>query len=157
MNSHQVNEQTQDPKSDEEGVVKKMDERRKPSTGKFDDGECAVCLVSPQVDKSFPPCQHTFCFECLANWCKLKRDCPTCKQGIVFFDHENGRKRYFPPAESDETNETTDDEENPRDIRWLTYDFTLAYERVSLIANRDKCPTDWLENRIRCIDEILGR
>lgn len=68
----------------------------KPKTGKFDDGECAFCLDSPQNDKSFPPCGHTFCFRCLEKWCLTKMECPTCVQKFTFFDHENGKRRHFP-------------------------------------------------------------
>jgi len=65
-------------------------------TGKFDEGKCAICLVSPQVDKSFPPCEHTFCYECLDRWCHVKDDCPTCKLNIPLFHHKDGKEvRYI--------------------------------------------------------------
>ena len=69
----------------------------KAKTGKFDEGDCAFCLVSPQVDKAFPPCGHTFCFVCLAKWCDIKKECPICKQEILFIDCNYGGKRYYTP------------------------------------------------------------
>ncbi len=62
------------------------------TTGEYDDGECAVCLASPQVNKSFPPCGHTFCYECIDRWCNTTNDCPICKQKILLFKHSEGRE-----------------------------------------------------------------
>ncbi len=78
------------------------DENQIKTTGKFDDGKCAICLNSPQVDKSFPPCEHTFCFECLDQWCNVKNDCPTCKMEIRSFHHNNGKdvKHVLPREEN---------------------------------------------------------
>jgi len=70
------------------------------NTGEFDEGNCGICLDSPQVDKSFPPCGHTFCYKCLVRWCDIKKECPTCLQIIQFFDHDIGKVRYFPQDKS---------------------------------------------------------
>lgn len=59
-------------------------------TGKFDEGQCAICLSVPQVDVTFPPCGHAFCFECIIHWCKIKEECPICKQEIFFLSHNIG-------------------------------------------------------------------
>lgn len=61
------------------------------TTGKFNEGECAICLDSPQIDKSFPPCGHTYCFNCLYQWCKILKVCPTCNRRISFFHHGDGK------------------------------------------------------------------
>ncbi len=47
----------------------------------YDNGQCAICL-SPQTDKSRLICGHVFCFTCITNWCKVKMDCPMCKQAF---------------------------------------------------------------------------
>ncbi len=62
-----------------------------PTTGKFDEGQCPICLDSPQIDKSFPPCGHTYCFDCLLRWCKTRKVCPTCNRRISFFYHDDGK------------------------------------------------------------------
>lgn len=63
-------------------------------TKQFDDGQCAICLNDPQINKSFPPCGHVFCCECLVRWCGMKLECPTCKQGFHRFRHDNGEEEY---------------------------------------------------------------
>ena len=52
----------------------------------YDDGTCAICLSS-HVNKSTPNCGHVFCFRCLIDWCKIKLECPTCKQPFQNFRH----------------------------------------------------------------------
>ena len=52
--------------------------------GKYDDGICAICL-GPHINKSNPDCGHVFCFTCLVDWCKIKLECPTCKQPFENF------------------------------------------------------------------------
>jgi len=76
---------------DDEGANKNQHPIK--TTGQFDEGECAICYASPQVDKSFPPCGHTYCFDCLVRCCTIQKVCPTCQRGISFFDHDEGRKR----------------------------------------------------------------
>ncbi len=66
----------------------------KVTTKQFDDGECAICLNDPQVDKSSPPCGHVFCYECLVRWCGMKLLCPICNQGFFKFRHDSGEKEY---------------------------------------------------------------
>lgn len=84
-------------------------------TGKFDEGSCTICLDSPQVDKSFPPCGHTFCYECLVRWCKTKKECPNCLQKIQYFDHDNGKLRCFPQDKSG-TKERRNNQEVPSNL-----------------------------------------
>ena len=53
----------------------------------YDDGQCAICL-QPHKTKSQPKCGHVFCFQCLVDWSKIKRECPTCKQPFAKFRHQ---------------------------------------------------------------------
>jgi hypothetical protein len=43
---------------------------------------CPICLLQiAKEDRSFAgTCYHTFCFECLLEWSKIKSSCPLCKQ-----------------------------------------------------------------------------
>ena len=59
----------------------------------FDEDECIICL-DPQENKSFPPCGHVFCFECLVQWCEKKLECPTCRQRFRDFLHSDGKVEY---------------------------------------------------------------
>ncbi|KAI9561213.1 hypothetical protein GHT06_012169 [Daphnia sinensis] len=53
----------------------------------YDTGQCAICL-SPQADRSRPRCGHVFCFDCLKEWCRVKLECPTCRQPFTNFVHK---------------------------------------------------------------------
>ncbi len=88
---------------DDEGA--KKNDRPIRTTGKYDEGLCSICYNSPQIDKSFPPCEHTYCFDCLVRWCKIQKVCPTCNGRIPFFDHKDGNMRCYP---------------NQLELRWKT-------------------------------------
>ena len=66
----------------------------------FDDETCPVCL-GPHVNKSRPNCGHVFCYQCLVDWCRIKLECPLCKQGFTFFRHSfqspDNYQVYTPP------------------------------------------------------------
>lgn len=66
----------------------------KKAATRFDDGKCSICLADPQIDKSFPPCGHVHCFECLTEWCEQKLECPTCKQSFCKFLHADGTMEF---------------------------------------------------------------
>lgn len=53
---------------------------------KFDDGQCAICL-NPHENKSHPHCGHVYCYQCLVDWCRIKLECPTCKEPFKVFRH----------------------------------------------------------------------
>nr|CAH0105473.1 unnamed protein product [Daphnia galeata] len=53
---------------------------------KYDEGNCAICLSS-HINKSILDCGHVYCFQCLVDWCKIKLECPTCKQPFQNFRH----------------------------------------------------------------------
>jgi len=72
------------------------------ATGRFDTGECVICLEDPHVEKSSPPCGHVFCYCCLVQWCETKRECPTCKQMFSEFLHGPGWKKVYDAAKDDE-------------------------------------------------------
>ena len=50
----------------------------------YDDGQCAICLL-PHVHKSRLLCGHVYCFKCISNWCRVKFECPTCRQQFDSF------------------------------------------------------------------------
>lgn len=76
----------------------------------YDTGQCPICLVSPQVNKSHPPCGHVFCYACLAEWCKVKLECPACKQKFTQFA-DNYDKVYVPPCPPSSPPSEEDDEQ----------------------------------------------
>lgn len=129
------------------------DENQTKTTGKFDDGKCAICLNSPQVDKSFPPCEHTFRFECLDQWCNVKNDCPNCKQEIRSFRHNNGKEvKHVQLKESN-----ADIEVSQLVLTSLRHLLNLKRnERAKLIARRGMWPNNWIENQIRDLDGQIG-
>lgn len=65
----------------------------------YDDGQCAICL-GPHADKSQLHCGHVFCYHCLAEWCKVKLECPTCKRPFTRILHNigstDGQQIYTP-------------------------------------------------------------
>jgi hypothetical protein len=65
----------------------------------YDDGQCAICL-EPHVNKSHLNCGHVFCFDCLVEWSKVKKQCPTCKRPFTSFLYgigsTDGQQIYTP-------------------------------------------------------------
>ena len=65
-----------------------------PSNPLFDNGECAICQ-SPHNNKSYPPCGHVFCLDCLTRWIKRPGiiqylsfpKCPMCRKQFSTFIH----------------------------------------------------------------------
>lgn len=51
------------------------------------DDTCAICLGRPENKSFTDSCFHTFCFSCLAEWSKLKAECPLCKQRFKSIIH----------------------------------------------------------------------
>ncbi len=68
----------------------------------FDDGECPICYL-PQVNKSYPPCNHVFCHQCLMNWSNFRSICPVCTKDFSEVTHNDGKTisqvRRAPPVE----------------------------------------------------------
>ena len=58
----------------------------------LDNSKCVICSASPPVKNSYPPCGHTFCYQCLLQSLKVKMDCLTCQQKIPFFYSEDGNE-----------------------------------------------------------------
>ncbi|KAH9366693.1 hypothetical protein HPB48_021194 [Haemaphysalis longicornis] len=48
---------------------------------------CAICLGAPENKSFTDSCFHTFCFACLAEWAKVKAECPLCKQRFESIIH----------------------------------------------------------------------
>ncbi|KAI9145076.1 hypothetical protein BKA69DRAFT_1053014 [Paraphysoderma sedebokerense] len=69
------------------------------SGSKSADAVCPICL-SPICNKSYvQQCYHSFCFDCIRQWCLANKelpDCPLCKAeiNIIYHSIDNGRKRF---------------------------------------------------------------
>ena len=106
----------------------------------YDDGRCAICLES-HVIKSKPECGHVFCFQCLVKWCRVKLECPTCKQPFTEFHNqaigspENGKfdqkYRPGPPAAPSASNRRTTRSEVPTIGRTVVPTVPTAVPTVS--------------------------
>jgi len=69
--------------------------------GRFDDEECAICLASPQRNKSSTSCGHVFCHKCLNQCCWAKLECPTCREPIrEFLCGPNWKEGVFVDSET---------------------------------------------------------
>ncbi len=95
MNSYANNQPatTLDAQLDDNSASKKEnDEDQTPKTGKFDESKCAICSASPPATKSYPPCEHTFCYKCLLQSLDVMEECPICQQKIPFFYSKEGNE-----------------------------------------------------------------
>ena len=52
-------------------------------------------FVGPHENKSRPPCGHVFCFQCLAEWCRIRQQCPMCNRRITSFKHSIDSENNF--------------------------------------------------------------
>ena len=77
----------QDPPVNDEPAAIHSGSSGPPHRMDYDTGECAICL-SPHVGKSRLNCGHVFCYQCLVEWCRVKLECPTCRQPFVNFVHQ---------------------------------------------------------------------
>jgi len=77
-------------------IINEKKEDSTPTIGKFDTGECAICLESPQIDKCSPACGHTFCHEYLVQSYKTMRGCPSCRQAFTLIYHNNEWTKVIP-------------------------------------------------------------
>jgi hypothetical protein len=68
------------------------DENRNSPRSDFDDGVCPICMLGPQETPSRPDCGHTYCYECLSRWSRIRMECPMCSRRFNSF-------RVFPKGE----------------------------------------------------------
>lgn len=52
------------------------------------DNRCAICLTLMEDLTMLSDCLHTFCFNCIIEWLKMKPECPLCKRAPLFFKHK---------------------------------------------------------------------
>ncbi len=96
------------------------------TTMKYDDGRCAICL-GPHINKSVPDCGHVYCYQCLVDWCHIKRECPSCKKPFTYFYHSirstKERQVYIPERSATHEPIATNDPE-----------FLRAFDRMLRIS-----------------------
>lgn len=114
-----------------------------PKTTKFDDGECAICCTSPQVNKTVLPCQHIFCYECIQKWRNTKNACPVCRQKITYIVNTQKMMEKAKPLVMKELRRQCSDKE---------------CEREELLRNQrlDDHPEDW-DSRIATVSSRIDK
>ncbi len=145
INYHQhVNQRMGDVQSGKDEGAEENDEYLMSTTGKFDEGQCSICLRIPQVDVAFPPCGHTFCFECIFQWCKIKNECPICKQEIFFLYHYDEGVRF--DWMGNQIIGPRIIKERLEDIFLRKHIIDIAIKRDKLMAHQWLWSSEWLEN-----------
>ena len=83
----------------------------------YSDGHCAICLA-PLTNKSQLLCGHAFCYKCVMEWCRVKMQCPICKQNFNSFvstdlhrddmqlNTDDGHSYYYDLCETETTPDT---------------------------------------------------
>lgn len=63
---------------------------------------CAICLetVPPHAHVALSSCKHTFCTNCIADWCKKQKTCPICRRAITETLHHLDSPSIVPPHPS---------------------------------------------------------
>mgnify|MGYP001810394683 CR=1 FL=1 len=73
-----IKQEEEDEKKDSTAAEKTIDEK------------CPVCLQQFDANRKAyaPVCFHSFCFECILEWTKIKHNCPLCKRLLdrIMFD-----------------------------------------------------------------------
>ena len=47
------------------------------------DDLCCICHKAKINETSGDSCSHTFCYDCILQWCRVKNQCPLCKRSIM--------------------------------------------------------------------------
>lgn len=67
---------------------------------------CAICLDAAQYESFVNTCLHSFCFECIKEWSKVKALCPKCKRAFTSIMHnvssDGSYDQYFISAQTQE-------------------------------------------------------
>lgn len=101
---------------------------------------CAICLGKPENKSFTDSCFHTFCFSCLAEWAKLKPECPLCKQRFKSIIHSvrslEDYDQYFLSEEQHRTRSLHPMSFSAGDlvVRRFRYPTTLTAERGRQLA-----------------------
>ncbi|EEC12448.1 conserved hypothetical protein [Ixodes scapularis] len=104
------------------------------------DNTCAICLGKPENKSFTDSCFHTFCFGCLAEWAKLKPECPLCKQRFKSIIHSvrslEDYDQYFLSEEQHRTRSlySTSFSGDGPDGRRFRFPTTLTAERRHQLA-----------------------
>uniref|UniRef100_A0A131Y9F6 E3 ubiquitin-protein ligase Topors n=1 Tax=Ixodes ricinus TaxID=34613 RepID=A0A131Y9F6_IXORI len=104
------------------------------------DNTCAICLGKPENKSFTDSCFHTFCFGCLAEWAKLKPECPLCKQRFKSIIHSvrslEDYDQYFLSEEQHRTRSlySTSFSGDGPDGRRFRFPTTLTAERRQQLA-----------------------
>lgn len=111
-----------------------------------DFGKCAICLQKfpSNASKSYASkCFHSFCFECLLEWSKVKYSCPLCKSDfdriIYYIISRLEYKVYFMKIK---------DVENLPEIIAVSphtrmFTQTHKYSKASWTVNREQAPVEF--------------
>lgn len=74
---------------------------------------CVFCLA-PKQDEVILPCKHSFCLECMEDFCRIvyqNRRCPVCRKHFTNYMNKYGRP-YIVIVDTDEDYATSESESN---------------------------------------------
>lgn len=43
---------------------------------------CAICHDDLKLTTALDGCRHTYCFDCIKDWCLKKKNCPECRNRV---------------------------------------------------------------------------
>ena len=90
---------------------------------------CAICMGSYENMSHPNECFHKYCFGCLAEWTKIKPECPLCLKKITSIQIDGTSEKYSLMAEENSTND-----DFARIFRTHVIIVTVAIMMVTLLA-----------------------